>query len=212
VRLTGAYLTAFLRSELGRPVTGPAIDPGAYVGSSRTGKPLDVAITDTVITVKKAIAAGHPPNDAFDVGRAQAERLAITETMDTARAALSDSIHSDPRIVGWHRVTAGGCGACLAAATRTYRDHEPLRVHDNCRCGAEPIVADVPDRFPRPTGHDIFDGMTVAQQNAALGAPTAQLVRSGKVPLHDLIAVSPMEAIPDQITQAPLKALQDQAS
>jgi hypothetical protein len=68
----------------------------------------------------------------------------------TARAALGDGIRTDERIVGWHRVTAGGCGACLAAATRTYATHEPLRVHDGCRCGAEPVVATSRPR-PRPT-------------------------------------------------------------
>jgi hypothetical protein len=127
--------------------------------------------------------------------------------MAAARGALLEGIRTDERIVGWRRVTSGGCGACLAAATRTYADHEPLRVHDDCRCGAEPIIRDIPDRAPRPDGHQIFDAMNVAQQNAALGHTTAQLVRAGDVPLSDLIEVNHMAAIPDVITQAPIQAL-----
>jgi hypothetical protein len=213
VRLTNAYLTAFLRSELGQPATaGPMLDSARYVGVSRTGKTLAEALVPTVITVKKAIGAGTDPAAAMQQGSAQAERLAVTETMDTARTALGDGIREEPRIVGWHRVTAGGCGACLAAATRTYSAHEPLRVHDGCRCGAEPVVADVPDRAPRPNGHQIFDRMTPGEQDTALGGPAAELVRTGQVALSDLIATSPMAAIPDQITQAPLEALQAQAA
>jgi hypothetical protein len=125
-----------------------------------------------------------------------------------ARAATSDGIRADERLIGWRRVTSGGCGACLAAATGAiHADRTALPVHDHCRCTTEPVVRDVPDTVTRPTGADMVAGMTTAQQDAALGTETAALLRAGQITLPDLIATSPMVAIADQITQAPIKAL-----
>lgn len=208
VRLTAAYLTAFMRAELERPVALVDIEPSRYAGIDRTGRPLAAALTPTIITVKKAIGTGVAPDDAIRRGLHQATRLAMSEAIAPARAALADTIRSDARIVGWQRVTGGGCGACLAAASRTYGDHEPLEVHDGCRCGAEPIIADVPQDTPRPTGPDLFDQLTSTQQDALLGPDKAKLIRDGHVAFSDLIEVNHMAAIPDQITEAPLAALQ----
>jgi hypothetical protein len=209
VRLSGAYLGAFLRSELNdRSIAAPTIDPRRYVGRSRTGKTLEDQLTSTVITVKNAIAAGTAPGDAARHGARQAVRLASTEVVHAARAATSDGIRADERLIGWRRVTSGGCGACLAATTGAiHADRTALPVHDHCRCTTEPVVRDVPDTVTRPTGADMVAGMTTAQQDAALGTETAALLRAGQITLPDLIATSPMVAIADQITQAPIKAL-----
>jgi hypothetical protein len=82
-----------------------------------------------------------------------------------------------------------------------------MKVHDHCKCTSEPIVRDIPDRYPRKDGQQIFDAMTPTEQDTLLGGEKAQLIRSGQVPLAALIEVSPMRAIPDQITEAPLEAL-----
>lgn len=212
VRLTAAYLTAFLRSELGQPVAGPPRSATRYAGTARTGRPLTAALVPTLITVKHEIANGKTPVEAGRAGAHQAVRLAMSETMAPARAALADTIRADARIVGWNRVTAGGCGACLGAATRTYGPDEPLHVHDGCRCSAEPVIAGVPDSVTRPDGHHLFNHLTVEQQNTLLGDEKANLIRSGRAPLDALVAVSPMVAIDDQITEAPLEALQAQTA
>lgn len=213
VRLTAAYFTAFLSSELQRAAAPAPLDAAHYVGLSRTGKPLAEALGPTTLfTIKQAIRDGRPPEDASRAGLHQAVRLTVSEAPAPARTALADTILTDPHVVGWRRVTSGGCGACLAAATVSYGDHEPFQIHDNCQCSAEPIISDVPDHAPRPDGHDIFNGWSVAEQNARLGHEKAQLVRSGRVSLHDLLAVSPMAAMPDQITEAPLEALQAQTA
>jgi hypothetical protein len=207
-RLTAAYLAAFLTSELGRPVAPAQLDESRYVGASRTGKPLADALVPTVITVKQAIAAGQDRSQAGQQGLHQAVRLAGAETLATPRAALTDLMASDDRITGWRRVTSGGCGACIAAAAHPYSAHEPMKVHDGCKCTSEPVVRDIPDHAPRPNGHEIFDAMTTPEQDTLLGAEKAQLIRSGQVPLTALIATSPMAALPDAITEAPLEALQ----
>lgn len=210
-RLTSGYLTAFIASELARPVA-PITIHDSHAGTARTGKPLDEALVPTVITVKQAIAAGKPPEDAGQEGMHQATRLAAAETIAPARAVLADAIQTDERIVGWRRVTSGGCGACIAAAAHPYGAHEPMKVHDHCKCTSEPIIRDVPDLAPRATGQDIFDAMTPAEQDALLGGEKAHIIRSGQAPLSALIEVSPMTAVPDQITEAPLSALMAQTA
>jgi hypothetical protein len=207
-RLTAAYLAAFLTSELGRPIAPAHLDENRYVGASRAGKPLADALVSTVITVKQAIAAGHDRGQAGQEGLHQAVRLAGAETLAPPRAALADLMAGDDRIAGWRRVTSGGCGACIAAAAHPFSAQEPMKIHDGCKCTAEPVVRDVPDRFPRRNGHEIFNAMTAPEQDDLLGAEKAQLIRSGQVPLTALIATSPMASIPDAITEAPLEALQ----
>lgn len=208
VRLSAGYVGAFLRSELRRPASPPAIDLTAHAGRSRVaGKTLAQSLDTTAITMKVAIAEGANEQTASDRGLSVATRLAAAEVLFAARGALGDAIQQDDRIVGWERVTSGGCGACLAAATRTYGDDEPLEIHDNCQCSAEPIVANVEQAAPRESGYDIFDGMPPERQDELLGPDKAELIRAGDVPLHELLDRSPMKEIPDQITERPLSAL-----
>jgi hypothetical protein len=210
LQLTAGYLAAFLTSEMRRPTTPPPINPARYAGRARDGRPLTDTLAATLIAVKTALTDGTPVTDALAAGATRATRLVSSEAIAAPRAALADEIHADPRISGWRRVTAGGCGACLAAASETHGDDEPLPVHDGCRCTAEPVVAGTPDHFPRPTGRQLLDHMTVDEQDALLGAEKAQLLRSGAIDLSDLISRSPMVAIDDQITETPLKDLTGQ--
>lgn len=208
VRLSGAYLAAYTRSELARPVNPPALELARYAGVSRTGKPLAEALVTTVITVKQAIGAGTAPDEALERGRTQAARLAVTETVSAARAALGDAMRASDRVVGWRRVTGGGCGACLAAATGAiHADDEALPVHDNCQCTTEPVVAQARDTVQRPSGLEMFRAMPVEAQDAALGPQLARAVRDGSVDFHEMAGTSPMDAIADQLTQRPLADL-----
>lgn len=208
VRLTAAYLTAFMRSELGAAVAPPEIDEERYVGVSRSGKALPDALLPPLVTVRAAVAGGVTPEQALELGARHATRLANAETMHAARHALTDTFAADDRISGWRRVTSGAsCGACLGASTRTYGKRQPLRIHDNCDCTAEPIIADAPERIRRPDGNDIFSQLTPERQDELLGAQKAQLIRSGEIALSDLVHTSPMHVIADQLTEKPLAAL-----
>ena len=208
VRLTAAYAAAFLASELRQPSAPPAIDATRYAGMSRDGRLLEDALAPSLYTVKAAIADGQSFEEASALGRSRALRAVASDAIAAPRAALADVVREDGRIVGWRRVTSGGCGACLAAATGAiHADDEALAVHDNCRCSMEPVVKGVPDRATRPTGRELFDGMSSEDQDRLLGAEKAELVRSGEAPLEALIDSSPMATVPDQLTEAPLEAL-----
>jgi hypothetical protein len=207
-RLSVAYLTAFVAVELGRRVTPPRTPPANAIGVSRAGKPIAAALDDSLVPVKVAIKDGKTVGAALALGLTAIARNASEDVAFTARDTVSAGITADDRIVGWQRVTNGGCGACLALADGDVMpDDTELEIHDNCQCTAEPVVADTPNDVQRPTGSDQFAAMTQAQQDQSLGPDAAQLVRDGQVPLRDLVERSPMDAIADQITQSPLEAL-----
>lgn len=210
---TAAYLTAYMTSELDAPQLPPPIDVERYAGRSRDDRPLTEALTPPLFTVKMAIAQRKPVVQASASGLNRALRLVGAEVLAVPRAALRDAIHDDRRIVGWRRVTSGNaCGACLGAATGAIHETDQvLDVHDHCRCSAEPVVRGVRERVRRPTGPELFDRLTEAQQGQLFhgrgGAEKAALIRSGDVPLADLITRTPMARMADQITETPLQQL-----
>jgi hypothetical protein len=201
VRLTAGYLAAFLASELGGTPQPLAADDSP-VGLAEDGQPVDVPLSKTLIGVLAALKDGKPPEVALAEQSHRAVRLAASATIAAPRLALAGQIASHPEIVGWRRVTHGGCGACLASAAHGYAKHERMPVHPHCHCTQEPVIADAPDRVKRPTGPEIFAAMSREKQDQTLGPDAAQAVREGRVAWPDLIAVSPMVVGPDLITQA----------
>jgi hypothetical protein len=204
--LTVAYLAAYIASELNRaPAPPPA--PRATVGVTDDGRPLATALVTSLIAVKAALKDGQDPQAALDAGKARATRMAAAAAIFTPRSELDEQIATHDQIVGWRRVTFGGCGACLAAATGAIQhEREILKVHDHCRCTKEPVVGDVQDTVARPTGPEIFAAMSRQEQDQALGPAAAQAIREGRVAWPELIGTSPMVERPDMLTQAPLRA------
>lgn len=207
VHLTAAYLASFVASEQDVRVAPVAGVAGAFEGLAQDGRPLAEALAPTLITVKTALKDGKDPPVALAEGARRAVRLASSAVTAAPRSALMQQIRTHSEIVGWRRVTHGGCGACLAAAAHGYERDHPMHVHDHCHCTAEPVVKDVPDTAPRATGPEIFHRMTQAEQDRSLGSHAAQLVRQGLVAWPDLIAPVPMVIGADGITQAPIEAL-----
>lgn len=205
-RLSGAYVAGFVAVELRQHPQHPQTD--GPVGVSRAGKSLAEALAGTVPAIKSSIATGTAMDVAVAAALASATRNAGEDAAYTARSALTDAMTAEDRIVGWQRVTSGGCGACLALADgELMPDDTDIEVHDFCACSAEPVVAGATNDVARPTGREMFDGMPKDQQDQALGPAVAQLVRDGQVPFHDLIGRSPMDAMPDMVTQAPVGVL-----
>jgi hypothetical protein len=56
----------------------------------------------------------------------------------------------------------------------------------------------------RPTGQELFDAKSEAEQDEMVGAAAAEAIRSGSIELSELVAVTPLATDqPDYITQAP---------
>lgn len=213
VALTDAYLAAFLSAELGRQSDTQGVDPDEFAGQDRAGRPLARALGAAIITTKVALRQGRNGQDALRMGRNRAVRTVATETLAAPRDALGSLVEFDERVKGHRRVIApGACGACLASASGDVQGKaEPLKVHRFCRCQSEPVVAGVRETVRRPTGHEVFNSLSAAQQGALFhgrgGEEKAALIRSGEVPFESLIAPVPLKAEPDGITEAPLAAL-----
>lgn len=208
IRLTVAYLAAYLTAETGQPQKPLEVDEDQFAGTV-DGSPLPDAFDGVRIMALTLIKQGRDPGTALEQAGGKAERLAATAVTNAPRAALAAQMITHPEIIGWRRVTSGGCGACLASASGVIEGaRKPMLVHDHCHCTAEPVVRGVPDLHQRPTGRDIFDAMTPAQQDVSLGPTAAALVRAGAVPFERLIDVSPMRHTADQLTQALVSALE----
>lgn len=212
VRLTDAYLAAYLSSELGEAVPPQGLDPASFAGRTRDGRPVARVLTGALFAVKLAILQRRPREQALASGLAHTVRTVRTEVMESSRSALAEAIAREPRVRGWRRVTAGRpCGACLGLAGGLRRTDRGLDVHPSCRCTAEPVLAGVEERFPRPSGRELFDAMTPEEQDALFagsgGAAKADLIRSGKAQLADLIARDERPQWGTVIAEAPLEAL-----
>jgi hypothetical protein len=140
-------------------------------------------------------------------------RGATGQVLAAGRTAMDDMTQADQQIIGWRRVAAANaCGVCLGAATGAIQqDAEVLLCHDSCRCIKEPVVRGVRDTVQRPTGTEVFDGLSPADQDALFagtgGAAKADLIRSGQIDLSDLARTVPQTSRPDQLVEAPLSAL-----
>lgn len=194
-RLSDAYVAAFVGSELDQAVTPAGLDLARYAGVTMDGRPIREVLAPAIFTVKRELGRGAGFDQAANAGRARAIRNTTSELRASSDAALDDAIAAEPRIRGWRRVTSGRpCGACLAAATGAVQQtDEVMLVHPSCSCTKEPVVGGVRERVKRPTGSDLFDGMSKAQQDELFagrgGEAKAELIRSGAVSLNDLATV-----------------------
>jgi hypothetical protein len=210
--LSAGYLPAFIGAETGTVPAAPAVDVAARAGVTVDGRPLEQAVGRGLVQIKMALATGRPIEPAMNTGLAFVVRTARTEVPQAGRDILSEAMNQTHQVHGWVRVTsARPCGACLADAGHFHIRHAPLPVHSACQCTAEPVVRNLPDRFPRPTGQQIFDRMTPAEQDALFagrgGADKAELIRSGATPLADLATVQETHNSGRWITETPLAAL-----
>lgn len=208
VRLTNAYVTAYVADELGRPRRLQVPTAERWAGGSRVqGKDLSSILVAAPIAAKVLIGNGEEPTKALRRAGAGITRTAGEEVMFPARGALEHTVKEDDSLMGFRRVAGpSACAACLASMTGAVQSEEPLEVHDHCTCTGEPVVRGVRETVVRPTGEDIVSGMTPEQLSAQFGQQTAQALKEGTIELRDLVGHVHNVAMADGITQAPLTA------
>jgi hypothetical protein len=150
-RLSSAYLSTFIASELGEPERPPALsvwDKAFGGGDLREG------LRSAVIKTKVAIGEGEDPQRATRNSKA----ILVSDVglfIDTAaRESLRQGMEMDDRIVGYQRALKGTCGACagnVAVETSVELPSIPLRIHPNCQCVTEPVVTGRPANHLNPT-------------------------------------------------------------
>lgn len=206
VRLSAAYLTAFIASETGKRPRAIAIDSAEFAGKARDGRPLQEALRSPIIGTLGALKRGLSAPESLRIGLNRAVRVVGVDFDNAHHTALLQTIASDDRFDGWNRSLSGTCGACAtAAAGLSHALHFP--VHPGCQCVASPVVKGAANAFPVPTGIEVFNEKTKEQQDEMLGPDSAALVRAGIISLDDLHGESELETEPNFITQKPLTAV-----
>lgn len=211
VDLADSYLAAYLTAELQTdvPRRNPDVEP--YLDTA-DGRSTERTLSPVLFTILTGLASGWSAQRALQSGLARATRAAGDSLIEAPRRALGDLVMADDRISGERRVTSGNpCGACLADAGQKVAKGSEYRVHTSCRCTWEAVVRGRSERFRRPTGQEIFDAMSTAEQDNLFrgrgGVEKAELIRSGAVPLEALGKRSSQVATADQFTEASLADL-----
>lgn len=204
-KLTLGYLPAYV-SAAGLEPPRADLDPDDYIGVDARGRPIDEAAAMAAGKVPWHLGKQHGRAAAAAAGFAAAVKLTRSSVQTSARTALAAAMHADQRVVGWHRVVSfNPCGACMALAGGRKNKGEPLRNHPSCRCTAEPILADVPERYVRPTGQQMYDQLTPSQRiDVFTGTGGAE-----KAAIVDRIGVAPLAttAPTGELIEVPLQAL-----
>lgn len=203
IRLSSAYLGAFLTSELGRRTDPPAINASPFAGKSFDGRPLSESLRSPIIGVLGYLKQGLGASDSLARGLERATRSVGVDFDHAHRTALLSAIDSDDRFDGWNRSLAGTCGACASVASGVSHDLH-FQVHPGCKCVASPVVGGVPNAFPVPTGQEVFSDKSDTEQDEMLGPEAANAVRSGLITLADLKDESELAEGENFITQRPL--------
>jgi hypothetical protein len=204
VALTGAYLTAFLTSEVGTRTRGPILDTRRYSGLSRDGRPLRDALRSPMIGVRFKLKEGATPEEALAYGLNRAKRMVSVDYDHAHRTALLDGLAADERFQGWQRAVTGTCGACagdIAVEVSTNLPSIPLQVHPNCQCVTEPVVArrTVPASSVTPSSKDLGEVAALESYQRTYHSGVNGLLRSPE--LADLYEDTPMPGVIDAMDE-----------
>lgn len=116
---------------------------------------------------------------------AAALRLVRTETHRARREAQRVVYLRAGHVTGWVWVcslTPTSCGLCWAQHGRVFPLSEPMGTHPNCTCECAPYTG-----TDELTGPELFDALSEAEQDQALGPATARAYRDGALTLPDLV-------------------------
>lgn len=95
------------------------------------------------VTMRTALANGESLTRAREIAGARATQIASTDPMLSARAASSEAMRLEPKVVGFRRVPdSRACAFCRLAATQRYRDVDLMPMHSSCGCSVAPIIGD----------------------------------------------------------------------
>lgn len=156
----------------------PAIVPAAFAGVAADGRSLDSLLTLPVISTKQAIGNGVAVPEAMGRGLARLLMTVHTEVADAGRVATGVGITARPQVHGSVRVvTLPACGRCILLSGRVYRWSDGFQRHPRCDCTMAPIRSEAGREAPSPRA--LFDRMTPAQQDHAVGIPGAKAIRDG---------------------------------
>lgn len=161
-------------------IEAPKVTPAAFAGVASDGRPLASLLAQPLIETYTQLGAGVPTDLALSRGMDSMDRILATQVHDAAREAGQVQMTAIREITGYQRlVEPGACDRCAILAGRIYRYNASFLRHPACRCVGVPVTdATAPPRNDR----ELFDAMSVAQQNRSFGLAGAQAIRDGASP------------------------------
>lgn len=210
-RLAAAFVEQYVEVEASRAFRAAPTGDG-ITGTTRAGDSLRLALTGATGMAWRALGTGRPVGMALAIARAQVARTVSQAVSSAADRELEHQAERQPVLMtGWERVPAGdACIACLADTGGDPRPwSESMLEHPHGDCVRSPVLVGVPERVARPTGDELFRGLSRAQQEATFrhaGAEKAALIRAGEASLADFV-VRDRTAAGTVITEAPLEAV-----
>lgn len=166
----------------GAPDTAPL--PRSFAGATASGADVRAALAVPVRRSWELLAAGLEYEAAGRSGGALLTRVVPDVVRDTARDVERVATTTYPGFGGWvRRVRSPSCGRCLILAGRFYPVSDGFARHPGCDCFHVP-VSGRDDAATVDGPFQVFDSMTPAQQERALGVEGARAVRDGADPVR----------------------------
>ena len=209
VEMTLGYLLALSRLELGNALE---LQPSREGNAGFTADGRDIADALGAVRARffKNLNEGKPLEAATTSVALAAARTAAFEVMDASTLEMEHQLGELDVVRGWRSRSRGTCGACLARDDGAVRGFKSAKTrppyHPGCHCIAEPAF-DVEDKVERRTGRQRFEALSEEEQDAALGADKAKLLRGGLVSWDHLIAVNTFKEWTPVLTEASLTDL-----
>ncbi len=134
-----AYIGTYVAAATGTTPVPIKLNPSAFL--TPRGVELTEVLARPMVELRTGLANGDRWLTAVDAGGLRAGQFAGTDPMLSARAAASEAMKIEPRVVGFRRVPdAGACKFCLLASTQRYHDTDLMPMHPNCGCSVAPII------------------------------------------------------------------------
>ena len=141
VRLVDAYMAMKTLHAVGvGQVKG--LDPDAYMVEAIRKQPAVEVYARPFGAVGYALQTGAEFATARVAGGAALEKLVTTDLQLAQTHSARDWMSDEPSIIGYERVTAGGCPLCEAASDRLYHSADLAPIHEGCRCDVTPVYGD----------------------------------------------------------------------
>jgi hypothetical protein len=141
VALVDAYMTAKTRAAFG-VATVKGLDPAAYTIDKLRGVSAAAVYERPWGALGGQLDSGADFASALGSAHAYLSSNVATDLQMAQTYSARDWMSGDERIVGYARVTAGGCDLCEAASDRTYYSEDLMSLHENCNCTVEPVFGD----------------------------------------------------------------------
>ena len=178
-----SYIGTYVAVATGQPTPASTLTAADFLNPR--GVPLGELLMRPVIEMRSKLANGATMLEATAAGGARAAQIGATDPMLSYRAASSEAMQQNPRVVGYRRVPdARACKFCLLVSTQRYTDGDLMPLHPHCGCTVAPIVGSkdpgrVLDKalLDRLKGEGVIDDIN--RQRQAQGSREAQKVADG---------------------------------